>query len=149
MPSALTENEILSRHKQALSEAKIACERLSRNADPEYIRPRGEWYASLRSALMALEGSARQMGHFRGDGRWFKLGVIYGKEMRYSQAKFVRQSWGWFGQRVQLFVLGQRNLDVLSEDRTGRLGPILPTRPSDWLVLPNHTPTLSGPRMIQ
>ena len=145
----LSENEILSRHKQALSEAKIACERLSRNADPEYIRPRGEWYAALRSALMALEGSCRQLAHFRGDGRWLRLGILYGKEMRYCQAKFVGQRWGWFGQRVQLYVLGQRSIDEL-DAKTGRIGPILPSRPSDWLVLPNHTPTLAGPgRMIQ
>jgi hypothetical protein len=144
----LSEREILDRHRQALGEAKRACQKLSRNADPEYIAPRGEWYAELRSSLMLLEGSCRQLAHHRGDARWLKLGILYGKTMRSCQSRFVGQRWAWFGQLTQLFVIGQRNIDDLDKS-TGRIGPILPARPSDWLLLPNHVPRLRGPGMIQ
>lgn len=142
----LTENEILSKHTQALGEAHRACQNLGRNADPEYLAPRGHDYGNLSRALKALEGSARQMAHFRADARWLKLGIVYAKAMRGAQVKFVGQRWGYFNQLMALFELGVRRLDDLQNRKTGTSGPILPTRPaSEWLILPDHKPALRPP----
>ena len=138
--SALSENEILSRHKQALGEAHQAAQMLGKNADPEYLEPRSRHYGNLKRALNNLEGSCRQMAHWRGDARWLRLGVIYARAMRGAQAKFVGQRWAWFNELMSLFVLGQVRLDELQNMKTGRLSssPILPSNPSAWLHLPDH-----------
>lgn len=133
----LTEAEILSRHHQALGEARGACQRLGRNADADYLAPRGHDYGELRRALKALEGSSRQMAHFRADARWVKLGIVYAKAMRAAQAKFVGQRWSYFNELTALFELGLRRMNDLKDNRTGRLGAILPTQPTDWLILPD------------
>lgn len=142
--SDLTENDILERHKQALGEARRACQQLGRNADPLYLAPRGRHYTELKKALALLEGSARQMAHWRDDGRWLRLGIVYAKAMRGAQQKFVGQRWAWFGELQALFVLGERRLDELNQ-RTGTLGAILPQRASEWLVLPDSRPALRRP----
>ena len=134
----LSENEIMDRHSQALGEARRACQRLGRNADPTYLAPRGHDYGNLKRALNALEGSARQMAHHRSDARWVKLGIIYARAMRAAQAKFVGQRWGYFNEMIKLFELGLRRMDELRNNKTGKAGPILPTRPTDWLILPDH-----------
>ena len=133
----LSETDIIDRHKQALGEAHRACQRLGRNADPDYMAPRGHDYSNLRRALQALEGSCRQMAHFRADARWIKLGVVYAKAMRTAQAKFVGQRWAYFNELTKLFELGQRSMEDLQSRKTGRLGAILPSQPTDWLVLPD------------
>lgn len=140
MPSALTENEIIDRHQQALGEAHRACQRLGKNADPTHLAPRGHDYGNLKRALDALEGSSRQMAHFRADARWLKLGVLYAKTRRGAQRAFVAQRWAWFGALMPLFVNGQRSMVDLKDMKTGRASssPILPSRPSDWLVMPDH-----------
>ena len=142
---ALTEVEILDRHAQALGEAHQACQRLGRNADPEYLAPRSRDYGNLKRALQALEGSARQMGHFRADGRWFRLGIVYAKAMRVAQAKFVGQRWAAFNEMMKLFDIGFHHLDELKNGRTGATGPILPKRASEWLILPDHRVPMPPP----
>lgn len=134
----LSEREIIDRHTQALGEAHRACQRLGKNADPEYLAPRGHDYGNLKRALNALEGSARQMAHFREDARWLKLGVLYAKAMRTAQAKFVGQRWGAFNELMKLFENGQRSMADLRDRKTDTRGPILPQRASDWLILPDH-----------
>lgn len=143
----LSENEIIAKHVQALGEAREACQALGRNADPEYIAPRGRWYARLRDALNALEGSARQMSMCRLDARWTRLGVVYGRALRGAQAKFVGQNWRWFHDLQPLFENGLRSMADLRDMKTGKLSnsPILPANPSSWLVLPDHKPRLRGP----
>lgn len=69
----LTETEIVDRHRQALGEAHRACQRLGKNADDDYLAIRGPDYTALKEAVELLEGSARQMAHFRSDARWLKL----------------------------------------------------------------------------
>lgn len=136
--SDLTENEILACHVQALKDAKGACELLGKNAMQGYLAPRGHNYGNLQRALKALEGSARQMTHFREDTRWLKLGILYAKVMRLAQAKFVGQQWDEFNKMMPIFDKGLRNMDALKNNRTGRMGMILPSQPTDWLVLPDH-----------
>lgn len=132
----ITENEILSRHKQALGEAHRACQRLGRNADTDYLAPRGNDYGDLKEALTLLEGSTRQMAHFRADARWLRLGVVYAKAMRIAQVKFVSQKWNAFNDLKELFDIGHRRLEEL-QVKTGTRGPILPQRASEWLVMPD------------
>lgn len=132
----ITESEILSRHKQALGEAHRSCQRLGRNAADDYLAPRGQDYGELKEALEALEGSCRQMAHFRADARWLRLGVVYAKAMRISQTKFVAQKWNAFNELKGLFELGHRRIEEL-QTRTGTAGPILPQNPSSWLVMPD------------
>lgn len=136
--SDLTEAEILACHIQALKDAKGACEMLGKNADPNYIFPRGHLYGNLRRALQALEGSARQMSHFRGDARWLKLGIYYAKVMRAAQTAFVQMKWLEFSKMRLIFDKGLRAMDDLRHRKTGRAGVILPTQPTDWLILPDH-----------
>lgn len=135
--SDITENEILSCHIQALKEAKGACELLGKNAMEGYLAPRGHHYGNLTRALNALEGSARQMCHFRSDARWLKLGIFYAKVMRTAQAKFVAQHWKAFHDMQPIFDKGLLNMDALRHNRTMRVGSILPTQPTDWLILPD------------
>ena len=140
--SGLTEQEILSKHKQSLGEGRDACQWLGRNADPEYLAPRGRHYGNLKRALNALEGTCRQLAAFRADTRWTKLGFLYARAMRVAQAKFVRQDWMAFNQMQQLFENGLRRMDELQNAKTGKLGPILPKR-TDWMVLPDLQPPQS------
>lgn len=136
--SDLTEAEIVDRHCQALGEARTACQALARHADPDMIAPRGHHYVSLKEALNLLEGSCRQLAHYRADTRWLKLGIVYAKAMRTSQRAFIGQRWLDFGKMTSLFDMGLRNMRDLKDQRTGKRGAILPSRPSDWLVLPDH-----------
>jgi hypothetical protein len=146
----LTDSELIDRHSQALREAHGACQKLARNADPTYIKPRGELYATLRTALQHLEGTCRQLGAFRGDARWLKLGIVYAKTMRGAQSKFVRQDWLWFQRLMPLFENGMRSMQDLKDMRTGRLSdsPILPNNPSKWLHLPDHVPDIGKPKVL-
>ena len=146
----LSESEILSKHEQSLGEARDACQKLGRNADPTYLAPRGHLYSQLRTALQHLEGSCRQLAAYRADARWLKLGILYGRAQRGAQSKFVRQNWGWFQQLMPLFENGMRSMRDLAEMRTGRLSrdPILPQNPSKWLNLPDHTPDLGKPKVM-
>lgn len=135
---ATTEQDIIDRHMQALGEAQRACQRLGRNADPDFLAPRGHDYGNLKRALQALEGTARQMCHWRQDTRWLKLGILYAKAMRLAQVKFVGQRWAAFNEMTKLFDRGLREMEELKTRRTGQIGPVLPSRPTDWLILPDH-----------
>lgn len=145
--SGLAENEIIARHIQSLGEAHAACQELGRNAADDYLAPRGKHYAALKDALNKLEGSARQMAHFRGDARWLKLGMIYARLMRMCQAKYIGQSWNAFNEMLEFFgPLGRRRLEDLRDRKTGKSGLILPTPGNmDWVVMPDH----KVPRRLQ
>lgn len=139
--SGLTQQEIMDKHIQCLKEGRDACQSLAKNADPEYIFPRGHLYGSLKRALKALEGTCRQMAAFRDDTRWTKLGFVYARAMRVAQVKFVRQDWLAFRQIAEIFEVGLKRMDELANAKTGKTGVILPKR-TDWLVLPDlKTPT--------
>lgn len=134
----LSELEILARHSDALGDADRACQHLGRNADPTYLAPRGHDYGNLKRALKALEGSARQMAHFRADTRWVKLGIVYARAQTQCQHKFVGQRWAYFNELRKLFELGQRRMAALRDSKTGTRGPILPTKDTSWLILDDY-----------
>lgn len=142
----LSEQEILSRFRQSLAEAKDACAWLAKNADPEYLAPRGRHYRLLKTACSELEGCARQMNVFRGgDTRWLPLGILYGAKVpRLAQKYFVKMKWSGFKELIKIFEQGELRAKELIESKTGRSGPILPKR-TDWLILPEHTPPKQNP----
>lgn len=134
----LTEADILDRYRQSLGEAAQASKNLARNADPERAPPRGRDYAILKRSLTTLEGCCRQMGTWRGDARWIRLGALYAKILLQTQPKFVLQRWAWFGALPAHFEHGLAALKDLKDRRTGLLSstPILPNRASEWLAMP-------------
>lgn len=138
--SALTQQEILTKHTQCLKEARDACLSLARNADPEYIFPRGRLYGNLKRALQQLEGTCRQMAAYRNDTRWTKLGFVYARAMRVAQAKYVSQRWIAFKEMAEIFTQGLTRMNDLANKKTGRTGIILP-KSYDWLTLPDLQPT--------
>ena len=144
---ALTEADIISRHIYALKDAHEACRRLGLNADPDHLERRGRWYTELKAAAEILEGSCRQLAHWRSDARWLKLGIIYGRIARDMQPKYVGQRWAWFNKLLPLFAHGMASMQQLKDMRTGMPSstPILPNRASEWLSLPAFTPLTKPP----
>lgn len=135
---ATTEQDILTKFTQSMKEATDACAWLARNADPEWLAPRGLHYRRLKTALSELEGCARQMSQYRSDTRWLPLGILYGaKASRLAQKYFVKLNWKGFAELSKLFEMGTRRAEELSNAKTGRSGIILPQR-TDWLLLPDH-----------
>lgn len=137
---SLTEQEILDRHAQSLKEARDCCQWLNAQQDDTNHAPRGARYVALRKALDQLEGSARQMAHFRGDARWIRLGTVYARAMQMAQRKYIGQNWGFFGQMIAIFDKGMHSLDELANRKTEVRGTILPQRPSDWIIMPEWKP---------
>lgn len=138
--SGLTEQEVLSKHKQSLSEARDSCLWLAKNQDPEYIAPRGRHYKNLKTALKELEGTCRQISMFRSDARWTKLGMVYAKAMLVAHKHFLAQRWSAFKQLSDLFIRGLVEMEELSTRKTGTVGPILPQNPSKWIIMPEVNP---------
>lgn len=137
---AVTESEVLDRHVQSLKEAKECCRLLAQNQDPLLIAPRGHNYGNLKRALKQLEGTARQMNYMREDTRWIRLGVLYGKAIHTCQHLFANEDWAAFGKLTALFENGLVRMNELATTKTGQRGPILPTRPSTWLIVPDQKP---------
>jgi hypothetical protein len=145
--SDLSEVEILSRHKAALGEAREACLFLARNADPFQAAPRGHHYRMLRAALRALEGSSRQMAHWREDARWLKLGIHYAKAQRVAHQLFLKMNWLGFQTFSTMFDNGLSHLDELATRKTGHMGMILPKN-TDFLRMPEMVPYRPNGRLM-
>lgn len=133
----LTEVEILDRHVQSLKEARQLCWFMASQVEPEYVAPRGRNYAKLRTALKECEGCCRQMSHWRADARWVRAGILYARLIRAAQQKFVGQQWSWFGSAILVLDRLLATMRDLAERKTGTVGPILPTQPTDWLRIPD------------
>lgn len=131
----LTDAEILDRHRQSLGEAHRACQNLAKFADPTIIGLKAPDYLNLKAALDALIGSSRQLGTLRGDARWIRYGHVYNQARIMVQGYFADKKWMTFGKMTALFELGHRRLDEL-DMKTGVIGPILPQRSSEWLIMP-------------
>lgn len=133
--STLSEQEIISRFRQSFSEAKVACDMLSKNANPEVVMLRGRHYKNLKTSLKEMEGCAKQMAAYRDDTRWLPLGILYGaKCARAAQKRFVDMDWLGFKKMIVIFEQGERRVTELAEKKTGRVGIILPQNPSSWLL---------------
>ena len=132
------EPEFLAKHKDALKKAHECCEQLKLNADHDRVAPRGALYLDLVFANRELEGTCRQMFHWRGDdARWLRLGAIYANAAKLA-AKYLRlEDWKRFGELAGLYELGLRRIDDLGDRPNGRLGKlILPGDISSWFEPP-------------
>jgi hypothetical protein len=139
MPSEVT---IMSLHMSNLRLAREACLELQKNAIER--RPSGGTYIELKQLLKALEGTCRQMGHMRGDSRWFRLATIYcgtektiaasrtGHEARAQLSAealatryYSKGMWKQFGKLAELFENGLRRAGDLAERKTERAGTLI------------------------
>jgi hypothetical protein len=137
---ALSENEIIDRHMQALGEAKRECLWLGAQQDEDMAAPRGRHYEALKVALKAAEGSARQMSYHRSDTRWIKLGILYAKVLRKAQQWYVSQAWRYFSEVTPMFDGAMRDMQALAERKTGMSSSniILPSAGNmDWVKVPD------------
>lgn len=157
----LTEADIFECLSANFKLAAEHCEDLAR------LPAKGPTYKMLRQELKLIEGACRQAGHYRGDARWLKIGLMM--EEAHKRAgdwlRGVKQPNGTRrmlrpGEMHPLFVKLAENLraghaaaDKIRMSRTGRRGQILPimqnaphrdTRPSGWrktrsgLLLPSE-----------
>lgn len=140
--------DYITRHKQALGEARTAAYELGRLADPAY-RGSKRHYRLLKEAIEMLIGSARQLGQLRSDARWIRLNAYYDRVRVKLQPAFMSEQWAWFGGLTAVFELGQRHIDELTTRRTGVASgtPILPSRASEWISTPDYRPQLWRPGM--
>ncbi len=120
---------------------------LARNADPMLAAPRGHHYRNLRTAIRALEGSSRQMAHWREDARWLKLGIHYAKAAQVAQRLFMHMNWLAFQHFAVMFETGHRHMDDLANLRTLRRGAILPKN-TDFLRMPELMPRQPSGRLM-
>lgn len=74
--------------------------------------------------------------------RWIRLQMLYARIVRSKQRKFVGQHWKWFKELTAVFELGHKHLAELRDMKTGKTGPILAQRPSEFLVLPEPHPLI-------
>lgn len=134
----LTEAEILSQHVDQLKIAKECCDRLKMNAVE--ISPRGFVYMQLIGANKKLDGTCRQLFHWRGDdARWIKLGSVYVRAMKVAARLMLKEQWAAFGALAQLYELGQRRVDELGTRPTGRsIDKFIVPGPIDTWFEPKH-----------
>lgn len=129
----LTEAEILAQHRDQLKIAGERCVYLQRNMVE--VMPRGVAYADLRDAIRKLEGTSRQMFHWRGDdARWVRLAAMYARAEKLAARLLISENWAGFGDLAELFEKGRRYCLDLAERPTGRSLDklILPGDISPW-----------------
>ena len=113
------EPEFISKHKEALREAREACLALARTTVES--GPRGTYSLKLAVANKALEGTCRQMHHWRGDdAEWLRMGALYANAQKVALNLRLKQKWADFAKLATLYEKGQRMLDDLATRPTGR-----------------------------
>ena len=135
MGSGLTEIEIFECLEVNFRDAADNCEKLA--TSPK----RGQTYLKLREQLKFIESAARQAGYARGgDARWLQIGLMVAEAHKRAGdwLRGVKQPGGGYrpipeGQKHPLFMRlaeilrdGQRKSERLRDQKTNRLGPILP-----------------------
>lgn len=119
--STLTEAEITDRLRTSLRSAIDLCRKLATQP------AQGPSYWKIIDELRLVEGSARQLGHFRADMRWMKFG--------YEMARFHDRLGDCIRSHVarKIFLkmaelMGSKlvEADKLRTAKTGVLRPILP-----------------------
>lgn len=138
-----TEAEVLSMLQSSLRQAREACDALKMNAVER--RHGNAQYARLSRAFKHAEGACRQMAHWRGDARWLRLGVTYGRMLEPCRRLYLKGKWKAFHEIARTIESHIREVDDLATRKTERAGTlILPKRPSDWLA-----PGIEPPGAIQ
>lgn len=131
--SDLTEAEVIDRLKSSLRECMDASKALATDSR------RGKHYSALREHLKLVEGCCRQLGAFREDSRYFKLGL--------QMEECHKAAGGWLrgyrvngikimvapGQLNEMFVRLYINIEAILHGvemmvvaKTGQRGPIVP-----------------------
>ena len=126
----VTESEILSLLKEVFRRAAEHCDDLA------VLPARGPTYRRLRDDLATAENCCRQVGWFRQDARWFRIGLL--------MEEAHKRSGGWLRDKSMprtvnsnlahpLFVRlaenlrhGIKRVEELQTMATGRVGMILP-----------------------
>jgi len=130
MAGNVTEREILSLLKEAFRRAAEHCDKLA------VLPARGPTYLQLRADLQTCENCCRQVGWYRQDARWFRIGLM--------MEEAHRRAGGWLRDRSMprtensnlahpLFLrlaenlrFGVARVEELETTATGRVGMILP-----------------------
>jgi hypothetical protein len=148
----LTEPEIFDQMAESFRLSAEACEKLA------VIPKRGRNYQVLVKHLKLLEGCCRQIGYYRGgDARWLilakKMGDFHkiagdwlrgspnpagGPNILTPQSQFHPM----FTFLSQYLAKGERLAWACKEEKTGRIGPILP-KPIPSGALPKYYPGTS------
>lgn len=133
------EREFVSKHRDSLRTARECCDALKMNAvEPA---PRGALYLKLARANKELEGTCRQMFHWRGDDtRWLRLAALYVKSQKIAARLLATEKWPLFAELALIYERGLRDLDDLAERPTGRSlsSLILPGDISPWYEPPKR-----------
>ena len=114
----LSESEIYSVLSDNFRIAREQCEAIGRG-------PNGPAYVRLGRAIDKIEGCCRQMGHWRGDARWFRLGMIYKEGREAAKTLYLGQRWGEFSRFSQVWEAGLARVTRLAESATGRPGTLI------------------------
>lgn len=119
--SDLTEHEAYDALKTNLRSAIQHCKDLA------FLPAMGETYLKIIHELEAIEGAARQVGHFRRDMRWQKFGF----EMSRFRARIGDAIRSQMSRKIMLHMAGMMDgaldqVEKLRVAKTGRLGAILP-----------------------
>lgn len=139
--SHLTESEIIAKLKEAFRLA-------SGYSDALAVLPmRGVTYDALRKELALAEGCCRSIAYYRGDSRWFRLGMMM-EETHKRAGTWLRtfpvtttsnEAHPLFLKLADNLRAGMRKCEDLETRATGRVGMILPVHsaPSaSGLILP-------------
>ena len=133
------EPEFIAKHKESLREAREACLKLARTVvEPG---PRGTYSLVLAKANRALEGTCRQLHHWRGDdSAWLRMGALYSRAEKLAQQMRMSGNWAGFAELAKLYEKGMRNIEDLATRPTGRSIEkfIDPGDISEWFKLPSR-----------
>lgn len=119
--SDLTEVEILDCLRTNLRAAIQHCEDLAN------LPAQGPTYIQFRKELKLIEGSCRQIAHWREDSRWLQLGLIM-EEAHQRAGKWIRKHhprplFLKLAENLRAMIMACHNLETM---KTGKRGPILP-----------------------
>jgi hypothetical protein len=117
----LTEREIIDCLRANFRKAAEDCEKLAR------LPAQGPTYKRFREELKLIEGAARQLGYWRGDARWFQIGLQM-EEAHQRAGRWIREKWPrpLFIRLAENLRAGERAAHDLATKATGRTGLILP-----------------------
>jgi len=117
----LTEAEIFDCLVENFRLAADNCEKLAN------VPAAGQAYNDLRHQLLLIEGAARQAGVWRGDSRWFAIGLMM-NEAHNRAGDWLRGhlSRKLFTKLAENLRAGLKAAEQLRDKATGRRGIILP-----------------------
>lgn len=116
-----TEPELFSIMRDLLRSAIAHCRALA------MLPLQGPTFIRLRAELKEIEELCRQVGYYRDDARWFRIGLVW--EQIHQQCRawihyhHPRKKFLWLAERCEAL---DKAVDDLQTKATGRVGMILP-----------------------